>query len=108
DVHAGTVRRKVDTVGQFNAADDLYNFIGRGVDDVNGVRGAIGNVDARGGLRHAGSRGAFLRAAHPCGEGEAVRIVLGSKLAATGVEGGAASFSGEGVKQERAPVSATG
>jgi len=51
DVHAGAVRRKIDPMWQFNAADDLHNFVGRGVDDVHGVGGAVGDIDARGDLR---------------------------------------------------------
>src|SRR5713101_5005625 len=59
DVNARAVGRKVNAVGQFDAANDLDDFISCGVDDVDGVRGAVGDVDARGRWGHTAGRGAF-------------------------------------------------
>ena len=46
DVHPGTVRRKRYPVGTLDTFDHLHHLVGGGIDHVDAVSGAVGDVDA--------------------------------------------------------------
>src|SRR5207245_4566148 len=46
DVYARAVGSEVDPVGRLDALDHLHDLVGRRIDDVNAVAGAVGRIDA--------------------------------------------------------------
>ena len=54
-IHALAVGREIDAVRGLDRPDRLHHFLGGGIDDVDAVAGAVGDVDARG-LRRGGQR----------------------------------------------------
>jgi len=72
------------TNGQFDTSDDLYDFVRCGVDNVDRVCSAVGNVDERSHRRRG--LGRRSEAAHPVREGQPIGIVLRRKLPAARME----------------------
>jgi len=71
---------------QLNAMYHLHDCVGRGIDDIDGISRAIGDIDecARFGR---GVRITFRsRTPHPFGNRQPVGIILGLKLMAAGME----------------------
>ena len=105
DVHPRAIRRKIDAVGQLYAANDLHQAVCRGIDDVDGVAGAVGNVDERSGL-HFGAGGS-VGASDPLGQSKPIWIILGFKLPSPGMEGISSGFCRQRVDQQQTGIRIT-
>ena len=101
DVHARPVGRKVNAVGSLHASYHLNDAVGRGINHIDGVTGAVGDIDQRS-RRRAGASGGILHAAHPFRQRKPVGIVLRAKLSASGMKGVAARFGSKRMHQDSA------
>ncbi len=87
---------------QLNAVEHLHDCVGSGIDDIDGVTRAIGDVDeyARLGQR---VRVTFCsRTPHPFGNRQPVGIILGLELVAAGMERITTRFRRKRMEQQRA------
>ncbi len=87
---------------QFDAANHLNDLVYRRIDHVDCVASAVCDVHARSGAGWNFWRSFYLGRSYPVGHGDPVRILIGSKLPPTGMEGIATRFRRQRVKQKAA------
>src|SRR5713226_2500554 len=81
---------------QLNAMEHLHDCVGCGIDDIDGVSRAIGDVDERPRLGRRVRVTFCSRTPHPFGNRQPVGIILGLKLVAAGMERIATRFGASG------------
>ena len=84
---------------QLDPMNDLHDFVGCRINDVNRVAGAVGDIDQR---RFGQRSGVGPSRTYPCSYDEPVRIVLRLKLPAAGMKRIPARFRRQWMHQQSA------